>query len=258
MQTYTPTLKVKRNGVPILSKIDIDTIGENFVRDFQPNALVTPAPIDIDSFVELYLEMIPDYQYLSHNGIYLGMTVFNDTNAVPIYDPNTKRAEYISAKARTVIIDNRLLAENQRHRYRFTLGHEAGHDILHSAFFAYNPDQMNMFDTPTPPMIQCRVDAGKASNKNLTQWDDHDWMEWQANRLSSAILMPKSAVMKIVSKFKGDPKMLSGAIKLTKRISETFDMSDESALYRLKSLGVIPDTKATATPQIMLLEDFFG
>jgi len=180
------------------------------------------------------------------------------SNAVPIYDPNTKRAEYISAKARTVIIDNRLLAENQRHRYRFTLGHEAGHDILHSAFFAYNPDQMNMFDTPTPPMIQCRVDAGKASNKNLTQWDDHDWMEWQANRLSSAILMPKSAVMKIVSKFKGDPKMLSGAIKLTRRISETFDMSDESALYRLKSLGVIPETKATATPQIMLLEDFFG
>lgn len=254
-QTYTPTLKVKRNGVPILSKNDIDTIGENFVRDFQPEALDNPSPIDIDSFVELYLGMTPDYQYLSHNGIYLGMTVFNDTNSVPVYDPSTNQAEYISAKARTVIIDNRLLADNQRHRYRFTLGHEAGHDILHSAFFTYNPDQLTLFDLP--PMIQCRVDAGKASNKNLTQWNDHDWMEWQANRLSSAILMPKCAVMKIVSKFKGDPKSLSGACKLTQRISETFDVSTESALYRLKSLGVIPETKATSTYHILTLESLF-
>ena len=89
-QTYTPTLKVKRNGVPILSKNDIDTIGENFVRDFQPEALDNPSPIDIDSFVELYLGMTPAFQYLSHNGIYLGMTVFNDTNAVPVFDPSTK------------------------------------------------------------------------------------------------------------------------------------------------------------------------
>ena len=255
MQTYTPTLKVKSNGVPILSKIEIDTIGENFVRDFQPDALDNPSPIDIDSFVELYLEMIPDYQYLSHNGIYLGMTVFNDTNSVPVYDPSTNQAEYISAKARTVIIDNRLLAENQRHRYRFTLGHEAGHDILHSAFFTSDHDTLAFYDLP--PMIQCRVDAGKASNKNPTLWNDRDRMEWQANRLSSAILMPRCAVLKIASKFKGDPKSLSGAIKLIHRISETFDVSTEAALYRLKSLGVIPDTKATSNYHILTLESLF-
>lgn len=72
---------------------------------------------------------------VKRNGVYLGMTVFNDTNKVPIYDPATNRAEYISAKARTVIIDNRLLDENQRHRFRFTLGHEGGHDIFHSGYF---------------------------------------------------------------------------------------------------------------------------
>ena len=64
--------------------------------------------MDIEGFIEFYLGMTPDYQYLSHNGVYLGMTVFNDTNKVPVYDPATNRAEYISAKARTVIIDNRL------------------------------------------------------------------------------------------------------------------------------------------------------
>ena len=128
---YTPSLRVKNNGVPILSKAEIDAIGERFVQDFQPEVLTNPSPVDIEGFIEFYLGMTPDYQYLSHNGVYLGVTVFNDTNKVPVFDPATNRAEYISAKARTVIIDNRLLDESQRHRYRFTLGHEGGHDIFH-------------------------------------------------------------------------------------------------------------------------------
>lgn len=115
---YTPSLRVKRNGVPILKKTEIDVIGERFVKDFQPDVLTNPSPVDIEGFIEFYLGMTPDFQYLSHNGVYLGMTVFNDTNKVPVYDPATNRAEYISAKARTVIIDNRLLDENQRHRFR--------------------------------------------------------------------------------------------------------------------------------------------
>ena len=83
------------------------------MRDFQPSVLTNPAPVDIESFVENYLGMTPDYQLLSHNGIYLGMTVFNDTNRVIVFSQETGRAEYISAKAHTVIIDTRLLEENQ-------------------------------------------------------------------------------------------------------------------------------------------------
>ena len=81
---YFPSLKVKKNGVPIVSKKELDAIGERFVQDFQPDVLTNPAPVDIESFVECYLGMTPDYQFLSHNGIYLGMTVFNDTNKVPV------------------------------------------------------------------------------------------------------------------------------------------------------------------------------
>ena len=72
---YAPSLRVKGNGVPILSKTEIDVIGERFVRDFQPEVLESPAPVDIEGFIEFYLGMTPDYQFLSHNGVYLGMTV---------------------------------------------------------------------------------------------------------------------------------------------------------------------------------------
>ena len=242
---YTPSFRVKSNGVPILSKHEIDGIGEQYVKAFCPEVLSHPAPVDIESFVENYLGITPDYQYLSNNGIYLGMTVFNDTNKVPIFDPCTGRAEYISAKARTIIIDNRLLGESQQHRYRFTLGHEAGHDIFHSGFFGYNPDQLTLFDTGTAPMIQCRTDCGNTSKKTPKFWDDHDWMEWHANRLSSAILMPRSAVERLVEGVRSERRDSIRRATMVFAVAESFDVSIEAAMYRLKDLGFIPKNDTT-------------
>lgn len=237
---YNPSFRVKRNGVPILSGEQISIIGEKYVRDFQPEVLQNPAPVDIESFIEQYLGMTPDYQYLSHNGIYLGMTVFNDTNRVIVYSPQTERAEYISAKARTVIIDNRLLEENQQHRYRFTLGHEGGHDIFHSGYYSYNPNQLSFLDTPLPPMIQCRVD-NQSVKKPTKKWDDHDWMEWHANRFASSILMPETSVRLIASGYSQDSiaKSLLTRYRLVMEVADTFDVSYEAATYRLKDLGIL-------------------
>lgn len=253
---YNPSLRVKKNGVPVVSKNDLDAIGECFVKDFQPEVLSNPAPVDIERFIECYLGMTPDYQYLSHNGIYLGMTVFNDTNKVPVFDPSTNRAEYISAKARTVIIDNRLLEDNQQHRYRFTLGHEGSHDILHSGFFSYNPDQLSMFDTDLAPMIQCRVDNSTPRKADTKYWDDHDWMEWQANRLASAILMPISAVALLAQKHPKSLKSLKDRFFLIQHTADTFNVSAEAATYRLKELGYIPKDEKTDKAAVSAFMDF--
>lgn len=253
---YTPSFRVKGSGVPILSKKEIDAIGEHFVQDFQPEVLTDPSPVDIESFIECYLGMTQDYQYLSHNGIYLGMTVFNDTNKVVVYSPAENRAEYISAKARTVIIDNRLLEENQEHRYRFTLGHEGSHDILHSGFFSYDPNQISMFDSPMAPMIQCRVDNPNADRRTNRAWDDHDWMEWQANRLSSAILMPESAVRLVASRYSRAATSVAERWHLVEAMISSFNVSFEAATYRLKELGVIPQSEKTDQAQFTAFLDF--
>ena len=135
---YRPEIKRKRSGAPVLSRKEIDVIGQNIVGDFMPEALKSPQEIDIDLLAQDYLGMDQDFQYLSHCGVYLGMTVFNDTDKVPVYDPQNNCADYISAKAHTVIIDKMLLEENQEHRYRFTMGHEAGHEFLHKEYFAWS------------------------------------------------------------------------------------------------------------------------
>lgn len=102
----------QKNRVPVLKKEEIDAIGEAYVQDFQPEVLRNPPPVDREGFIECYIGMTTDYQYLSHSGIHLGMTVFNDTDEVIVWSPETNRAEYVSAKARTVIVDNRLLEES--------------------------------------------------------------------------------------------------------------------------------------------------
>lgn len=240
MPMYKPEYRSKSNKLPVLSKQEIDDIGERFVAEFCPQALTSPCAIDIDMFAQDYLGLNQDFQYLSHNGIYLGMMVFHDTDSVIVYNPAEHEADYISAAARTIIIDNGLLDEKQEHRYRFTMGHEAAHDILHSAYFhhAYNPDQMTLFGAmPVAQTVQCRIDSSKQPTKTA-KWTNNDWMEFQANRLSSAILMPLSAVRMIADSEKPhhDVTRAAGCVY---QVSKTFNVSLQAAEIRLRDLNAL-------------------
>lgn len=213
---------------------EIEVIGENFIRDFCPKMLEHPEPLDIDSFLEVYLGLKLDFQYLSHNGVYLGMMVFNDTDKVVIYDPDNNRAEYLHADARTVIIDNSLLEENQEHRYRYTLGHEAGHDIFHSGYYGYNPNQISFFDRSEQlPMVQCR--AANFSYNARGEWTPEGTMERQANAFSAVLLMPETALKKVVERTLFKIKQpLMRPYGLIGAVSKTFNVSPEAAKIRLE------------------------
>lgn len=237
---YQPEYRTKANRVPILSKQEISSIGEKYVQDFQPEVLTNPQPVDIEAFLELYLGMKVDYQFLSNNGIYLGMTVFNDTDKVIIYSAETARAEYLHADAKTVIIDRRLLADHQKHRLRFTIGHEGGHGVFHEKYYTFNPPQRIQGSYPYAPVVQCRRDTVN-KRPDFKNWGDRDWMEWQANRFASAILMPISAVRLVAERSLGDYHHSALArVELVKNVVTTFDVSREAAVYRLKDLGYIP------------------
>jgi Zn-dependent peptidase ImmA (M78 family) len=250
---YFPSYRTKKNGVPILKKAEIEIIAERFIADFSPEALETPMEIDVDSFVLNYLGMKQDFQYLSHNGVYLGMTVFNDTNKVPVYKPETNTAEYAKAKARTVIIDNNLLEEDQEHRYRYTMGHEGGHDILHKGYFSYNPNQISLFEPREEPIIQCRAVPINGNLKPVELWDDKDSMEWQANYLSSALLMPKKMVFKLINSLPKRNDMFKDATYVHEVVN-TFNVSWQAAENRLNNLGIIKDTSSTSSLRAVFLD----
>ena len=229
---YRPHFKQDHNGIPYLSKKEICDIAENYVRDFSPEILYKPQPLDVEAFLEFYLGLTLDYQYLSHDGRYLGMTVFNDTNKVVIYKPEENCADYLSVKHGTVIIDNTLLADNMEHPYRFTAGHESGQWVFHRKFHGYNPDQLCLFEEEEP-FIQCKEVNQNYSNTNTKTWDNKRWMEWHADKFSSGLLMPETAVMNLLKLKNFSPEYF------TALVSETFNVSKKAAFYRLCDLKIL-------------------
>ena len=240
---YQPDFWMKPNRVPILNKKKIDSIGERLIQEYQPGALHHAEEIDIDGFVEFYLNRDTDYQYLSHNGVYLGMTVFNDS-LVPVYDPETERAEYVKEKAGTVIIDNRLLEDDQEHRYRFTMAHEGSHCVLHKQYFEALMERMSNKDVSLAPLVVCRTVNRDLQNRRPDEWTDYDSMEWQANYLGGALLMPEKMVRLLAAPHTSRMDDVKETRSFIKDLCAIFNVSYETACIRLMQLGYFDNRMA--------------
>lgn len=190
-----PSFSFSRTHVPILSSKQIEQIAIDILEDYYQDMLTHPQPLDVDRFLEQYLHVTMDYKFLTHCRLYLGMTVFSDTDKVPVYNPEKDQAEYISCKARTVILDNCLLDESQEHRYAFTGAHEGSHVILHPDYF----DAQKARAIYEPPIMQCQAEERRSGRSGRT---DRDWLEWQADTLGAALLMPFPAVQRAVARAK--------------------------------------------------------
>lgn len=105
---FKPELKYFRNGMPIISNEEIDALGERIAVNFDHTALLNPHLIDIERFVEKYLKMSIEFMYLSYCGAYLGTTVFQTTDYLPVYIPEDKCADYAHVEAGTMVIDGSL------------------------------------------------------------------------------------------------------------------------------------------------------
>ena len=234
---YVPKVRRKWSGAPILSRDEIDAIAERMLMEYNPRLLSEPQALDVDDFAQNYLCAHQSYEYLSHCGIYLGMTVFNDTNRVPIYDPDTKRAEFISVKANTIIIDSSLLEKEQEAIYRFTMGHECGHlGLGHRECFGPRQTKASANEAP---IVRCRMNGG-GRDPDTRYWSDEDWMEWQADTFASCLLMPKKAVYKLWQMLREGytyPGYI-GIRSLSFALPKVFNVSDWAASIRYKQLGI--------------------
>jgi hypothetical protein len=178
----------------------MDSIAEAILHDYNKKVLCEPSALDIEQFAEFYLGLEMDYQDLTHNRSLLGMMVFNNCQ-VPVYDATMQEAKYISVREGTALIDNSLLEEGQKLTARFTVGHEASHWIFHRKKYGVDPNQMAKFfsrEEKVEPIIRCKTaNVEDIAQYNLFSTDD-DWMEWQADYMSSALLMPKETFGMVV------------------------------------------------------------
>lgn len=235
---YQPKLRKSRNGVPIMSNVEIDNHAEKFLKDYHPSALKAPQTVNIEEFIEYYLKLTLEYTYLSHCGLILGRMVFQDTERVPIYLPEEKCADYLYVKRGTMIIDNTVLEDWKEYRFRSTLGHECGHWVFHSDYYTHSHNRNSQEKISASEITGCKktdIEGGLEIIGKRKLITDIDWLEHQAKYFSAAILMPKTPFINVVSDLLGSSQL--NGTNLADVLSEIFQVSSISASIRLSQLG---------------------
>lgn len=238
---------ISSSGVPILSKQDLEAIADRHTRSFTRLVGEDSPRFSVLRFANHFLKKHVQFEHLSNNACILGLSVFIDGTPIPIYRPEENSVKWCKLNADTILMDKSLhspIGYNVQ-KCRFTLIHECAHHLLHVGYYqglasrrssraiAYSiqkeHSRASLEDTPTPT------------------WSDVDWIEWQANYMASALLMPRHRIelainecdyydtykTKVMQK-RFEPEAYKS---FTRSIARFFRVSDTTAKIRLTNVG---------------------
>lgn len=155
--------------------------------------------------------------------------------------------DFFPGRKPEVKIARRLQPSYLENRLRTTLTHEFGHVRLHGFLFAFDDGLKKLFDgKPREHHNRCHRDDIEGRNR--------DWMEWQAAYASGALLMPASALTRLVRAYRERSSIpyadigvdtLEGAALIAEVMRE-FQVSQEAARVRLSKRSVLVENPAAS------------
>ena len=161
-----------------LSYNDLDTIAERVFRAYLKLPEVQAAGqvlyVDPCLLLKALLGLTIEYRHLSSDGSTLGITAYDEVG-VEICDENE---DLFFFDGKTVLIEKDLQAEDQTGRRNFTIIHEGCHHVLKMLFPRDYASAAN-----ARRVIRYREARGSRTRE-----------EWQVDRLTSSILMPRELV----------------------------------------------------------------
>ena len=228
----------KYGSVQVYDK-DLEVFAYKQLKDYQKGYFEEPKALNIEDFVEFYLEKKVYYYQISTEDSskrVLGSTAITDGKLAVICEDN--KPSYIIFNRGDICIDEK--ACECESRVRFTLAHEAWHSQ-----FDTNLNKELLDGEKTIKDTSSIIDSPTMPAKSKNQWD---WIEYHANRYAVYLLMPKRFVNKLFKRYHkelfGKKKRLS--LKNPKKtwliiikISESLSVSKEALAYRLLELNLI-------------------
>ncbi len=224
---------------PFLDASEIDVFCERRIQRFLFDHYGDVAyPLSTDDLTRLIeqdvddLDLFADLSTLGDDSaIVEGVTTF-----VPGRRPSVQIARQLSEDPR------------QEARLRTTLAHELGHVLLHD--FTGERE-----DAPRPRQAD---DPDTATTTWCTPWvigtgSRVDWMEWQANYASGALLMPRAAVWQAMRPFVEDESNTAPPLRaclgpMVDWMQGHFLVSEAAAYVRLRQLRYLPGTGSLPLP----------
>ncbi len=239
----------KENGIYILSKNDIEDIAESVLKDYSPRNLIEPVALDTLDFLENYLGLTIKVKYIGTFGSeILGLIVMNDEAEIPSLD-DMFRPVIIEETYGTVLINPQLMNSKNCMRRRYTEIHEASHFLLHSEYYDKKSNMSAGRISEKSEYIACR----KIELNNAAPRTDVEWLEWQADKLAAALLMPKDtfkSLSRLIIKkngissgylFKGAYSNKRQAYQIISEVAGIFSVSYRAAQIRMIQLGLIKE-----------------
>jgi Zn-dependent peptidase ImmA (M78 family) len=157
--------------------------------------------------------------------------------------------EFFPDELPAVAVSERLSSDPRReNRLRTTLAHELGHALFHRALWAERFSRGGLFERAGPDAKAiCKRDT-------ILEAREVDWMEWQAGYASGAILMPRSALARLVAEL-CVPRGVHAAVhvesplgeEMVGRVVEAFRVSTDAARVRLFKLDFLTAARPAPT-----------
>ncbi len=155
-----------KNEAPKLSANEIEKKAEEVIDFFDSKILQTPCETPLLSFIEttaqrykFQYDLSQDLGINNHGHKILGKFCFNP---------------------RAIFVDKSI---SEDFRQKFVLGHEFGHLVLHRKLLIQKKDYTDLNITDTEKDL--------VTGKKILS-TTRDWLEWQANRFSSALIIPRA------------------------------------------------------------------
>ena len=135
----------KESGLYILSREDIENIAEDVLKEFFPQNLILPKPLDTAELLEDRLGLTVKQKYIGTlSSAVLGLIVMSDEVEIPSYDEMYKPT-VLQETYGTVLINKHLCVRENTARRRYTETHEGAHFILHGEYFKTAANSLKRF-----------------------------------------------------------------------------------------------------------------
>ena len=235
-------MNLNNDLVPIIRKDDIDKEATKFLQKYCPEALEEPMAIPVEDIAELEIGLEIDYVNIDKNCDTLGMMIFSD-GYVELYDKDTQQNIIRHYRKGNLLVESDLSEIGNRGRERFTIIHEMVHWDKHQLRF------MTLSYKDKTIAKACRCPKEKAYKPKTAD----EWIEWQADNIAAAILMPVEVFKRKVEEIKSrypmgqkindymwrgfSPDMVRELI--IDELVATFQVSKQAAGIRLNSLGIL-------------------
>lgn len=228
--------------VPIIRKNQMDEEATKFLRKYCPEALEKPMALPVEDIAELKMNLNIDYVNIDEDYGTLGMMIFSK-GVLELYDhDNAKYVPRMYDKG-TLLVESNIIDVGNRGRERFTIAHEIIHWYIHKPRFAL----MALKDKSLARASRC------PKEKVYSPKTPEEWMEWQADNLAAAILMPAKMFRQKAMELKSNYN-IGSPLKNNMWLGFSPDMIDELIIYELSRVFKVSQQAAEIRAKTLNIE----